>query len=314
MCFPPAAVTVVAAPKDRHQSDESGFDSSSSKKVAVPSARALKIAKLNERVKVLTARAVARSQANGTKLEPEFEHAQHAMTVVTAGYPIYQLRYAPLVYAYTLIAASFFVCGASQLHPLVSLACVGAMFLCYDIYSGITHVVFDHPDNIALPILGQPCLEFQWHHSIPDDLVRKDFVDVCGDLNTVMAIVIAINLCLLPLDSGVGLLLGGLKIFMAYFGQFSHRSAHSVGKSLGPVAKQLQQMGIMVSTKDHISHHQPPYDVDFCLIGPCNVLIDGMRKVTQCNALWMSLFLLWSIFDVYALTHAVEKAANYFGY
>lgn len=34
--------------------------------------------------------------------------------------------------------------------------------------SGVLHVVLDHPGNIALPFFGQACLEFQWHHHVPD--------------------------------------------------------------------------------------------------------------------------------------------------
>lgn len=43
-----------------------------------------------------------------------------------------------------------------------------SMWVCFCPSSGVLHVVLDHPANIALPFFGQACLEFQWHHHIPD--------------------------------------------------------------------------------------------------------------------------------------------------
>jgi palmitoyl-[glycerolipid] 3-(E)-desaturase len=275
--------------------------------------RQAQIDRLNERVEHITRKAVEANASSDAVLAPEFVHAQMSMTLLTAGAPVYQLRCAPLVYLYTFIAIGLVAYGASLLSPVVTLACVTAMFLGYDVYSGVLHVVLDHPANIAVPVLGQPCLEFQWHHSIPDDIVRKDFVDVCGDLNVVIGLLILLNAVLLPLDSGIALVMGGTKLLMAYFGQFSHRSAHSMGKSLNPVAQWLQRRGFMVSTKAHLSHHQAPYNVDYCLVGPGNALIDFMRTVSQSNAAWLSLFLVWSLLDIYAMTYAMEYVTTRLG-
>jgi palmitoyl-[glycerolipid] 3-(E)-desaturase len=271
------------------------------------------IDKLNDRVAKITQQEVAKSPVSTTPLAPEFVHAQQPMTLLNAGYPVYQLRNQYCVYVYTAIAMVILGYATVQLHPLVSLLCIVTMFLGYDLYSGILHVVLDHPANIAVPVLGQPCLEFQWHHSIPDDIVRKHFVDVCGDLNVVIGIVMAINLLLLPIrENPICLALGGAKLLMAYFGQYSHRSAHSVGSKLSPVAKLLQKYHVMISTKDHMDHHQAPYSIDFCLIGVCNPIIDALRRVTHSNAIWLTLFLVWSIFDLAIFTHLVTRCAVHF--
>jgi hypothetical protein len=284
------------------------------KPIATATPRELKIIKLNERVTNITNAKIAESEKKNEELALEFVHSQQQMTALTAGLPVYVTRSAPLVCFYLALGVVLFTMGVSQLNPLVSLVCIGTMFLGYDIYSGILHVVLDHPSNIALPVLGQACFEFQWHHSIPDDLVRKDFVDVCGDLNVVIGIISAINLFLLRdfvFTSSVAHVLCGSKIFMAYFGQFSHRSAHSVGTKLSAPAKFLQKFGFMISTKDHMDHHKPPYEEDYCLIGVCNPIIDAMRKVTHSNTAWMSVFLVWSIFDLYAYIHIIEMAVTY---
>jgi palmitoyl-[glycerolipid] 3-(E)-desaturase len=111
--------------------------------------------------------------------------------------------------------------------------------------------------------------------------------------------------------TSVALTFGGLKCLMAYFGQFSHRSAHamSVGSRLW-VANQLQKNGLMISVKDHMSHHKEPHDKDFCLIGICNPIIDAMRAVTTNPTAWLVLFLAWSIFDIAICSYVVEQLAR----
>jgi hypothetical protein len=296
-----------------------------------------KIDRLNQRVAKITAKEVLKVQQNSnhkiTGLAPEFVHAQQPMTFWTAGTPVYQKRSALLVYVYAILATAFVLKGCSMLHPLTSLVCFVIMFIGYDFYSGILHVVLDHPDNIAIPILGQPCLEFQWHHAIPDDIVRKDFVDVCGDLNVVVLILAVINLVLLDDvgNNGMAMLLLGLKLWMAYYGQFSHRSAHALSyrrrydqngggadAALSSstttttfletmVVPWLQSNGFMITPKHHTLHHKAPnHDVDFCLIGICNPVIDGLRTITTHNGTWIMVLFVWSIFDVVGYVQLVQ--------
>jgi palmitoyl-[glycerolipid] 3-(E)-desaturase len=265
------------------------------------------IDKLNERVVQIT----EVQKKNATDLAPEFVYSQQPMTLLTSGYPIYQLRSAYAVYFYTLFALSLLAYGVLQLPPALTVLCCVSMLIGYDLYSGILHVVFDHPSNIAIPVLGQPCLEFQWHHSIPDDIVRKSFLDVCGDLNVVILLVSLINIAILPLDNPISYVMGGSKLLLAYFGQYSHKSAHSVGKQLGSTAKWLQRSGVMISTKDHMMHHQPPYSIDFCLIGICNPVIDFLRTVTHSNAIWLTVFFIWSVTDLYLFTHGLTRLATF---
>jgi hypothetical protein len=284
----------------------------------VKSEREVMIDKLNERVLKITEREVAKHELKrlaqpNVQLAPEFVHAQIPMTLFQAGYPIYQIRSQYVVYTYTTIATAIilYLC-TFVIHPIISLLALVTMFLAYDVYSGILHVVLDHPANIAVPILGQPCLEFQWHHSIPDDIVRKSFLDVCGDMNVVIFILFLFNAYLLPKYEPLALLLGLLKLMMAYFGQYSHKAAHSMGKSLHPVAKWLQQHKLMISVKDHMDHHTPPYTKDYCLIGICNPIIDALRTVTTNNTIWLTVFLVWSILDIYACHILLTKLLSYF--
>mmetsp|Transcript_13083 Transcript_13083/g.18735 ORF Transcript_13083/g.18735 Transcript_13083/m.18735 type:complete len:289 (+) Transcript_13083:95-961(+) len=265
---------------------------------------------LNARVQKITKKAIHEAKEAEEPLALEFVHAQKQMTILTAGFPIYQRRSALLVYMYAIGASCLIIRGALMIHPLTTALCVITMLFGYDFYSGILHVVFDHPDNIAVPILGQPCLEFQWHHAIPYDIVQKDFVDVCGDLNVAIMILIPIYCTMLDLDNGVAMVIGGLKLWMAYFGQFSHKSAHMYGNG-NTLATWLQNHGLMISTKEHTAHHKPPHDIDFCLIGVCNPLIDALRTLTTNNRIWVSLFFIWSIFDLACYVRVVGTLAQF---
>lgn len=270
---------------------------------------------LNDRVEKLTQLAIANSKKSGKPLDPEYVYAQQSMTTLVAGKPVYQMRSAVMVYLYSLSTFVLIAYGISKLSLFATALSLAIIFLGYDLYSGVLHVVLDHPDNIGLPILGQPCLEFQWHHAIPDDLVKKDFVDVCGDLNVVALILCVINCILLDIQkaSGVAMVIGGMKLWMAYFGQFSHRSAHSFGRSNPAIADWLQKYGFMISPKAHLSHHKPPHDSDFCLIGICNPIIEVMRAITTNRTVWLAMFLVWSVFDVVAYVMFVEWVVDAVG-
>lgn len=277
--------------------------------------RKRQIEALNERVEKLTNVAISNAQKSGKPLDPEYVYAQQPMTILVAGTPVYQMRCAPMVYLYFMAASVLIAVGISKISLVATAMSMAIIFVGYDLYSGVLHVVLDHPGNISLPILGQPCLEFQWHHAIPDDLVRKNFVDTCGDLNTVVLILAVINCILLDIQkaSGVAMVIGGMKLWMGYFGQFSHMSAHSSGRQRSPVANWLQKYGFMISSKEHLAHHKPPHDLDFCLIGLCNPIIDAMRSVTTNSRVWLALFLVWSVFDVVVYVNFVEWAVDKIG-
>jgi hypothetical protein len=275
-----------------------------------PPTRQQKIDLLNARVQTITKKAIQEAKESGEPLALEFVHAQKQMTTLTAGFPVYQLRSALVVYIYAIFSTCLIIKGALMIHPLTTAMCVLTMVVGYDFYSGILHVVFDHPSNISIPVLGQPCLEFQWHHAIPYDIVQKDFVDVCGDLNLAVMILTPIYCAMLDLNNGVAMVIVGLKLWMAYFGQFSHKSAHVTYGSTW--AKWLQNHGLMISTKEHKAHHKPPHDLDFCLIGVCNPIIDALRTLTTNNRIWVSLFCIWSVFDLVGYVKVVDALAHFF--
>jgi hypothetical protein len=64
-------------------------------------------------------------------------------------------------------------------------------------------------------------------------------------------------------------------------------------------------MGFMISTKDHMDHHKPPYEGGLLPHWRLQCIIDAMRGgyAQQGHTAWLSIFLVWSIFDLYAYIH-----------
>lgn len=265
---------------------------------------------LNDRVDEITKKAVEENKKDGkAPLAPEFVCALRPKTGLWAGGPIYANRVKPIVCFLYAVAAVCVATASVQLGAFVSLCSLLLMFVSYDLYSGVLHIVLDRPEFIALPLIGQPCLEFQWHHHIPDDLCKKDFLFVCGDLNVVAGISVAIHLLYTAnfATDPVIVLLIGLKLAMAYFGQFSHRSAHEISKKKRSALTQLlQKWGIMISIGDHHRHHTPPHDDYFCLIGVCNKLVSFLYHLADIPHVHLVIFLLWTVFDIQVLGMLVK--------
>lgn len=260
------------------------------------------IAALNAIVTVKTGEAARAAAASGKPLAPEFS------AVFERGQTVYFHRVKLMVGVYSSIAAWMISVGLRELGALPVLLMAGIMFVFYDYYSGVLHIVLDHPNHINLPIIGQGCLEFQWHHHIPDDIVSKSFLEVCGDLNVVVGL-LAVTHYLYTSERGtkaVPLTLTGLKLVMAYWGQFSHRMAHTVHGRPAWV-RRLQAQGLCVSFKDHHAHHTPPHNSNFCLLGLCNGLLEWtLKHVVSHPTVWLGLFLIVSALDIRCMTAVLE--------
>merc|ERR1711865_17031 len=99
----------------------------------------------------------------------------------------------------------------------------------------------------------------------------------------------------------------GFKMLAAYFGQFSHRSAHQSLSQRSSLVKTMQAWGVMTSFKQHRVHHTPPHDKNFCLIGPCNELVGWLHRTFPPNYfLWI--LVVWSFSAIYFLSKIIEFA------
>lgn len=235
-------------------------------------------------------------------------------SVKQAGTPIYVSRSRFPVYFWSIIATSMLGYSIYETSFLKFAMCTFGALAGYDLLSGFLHIVFDDTRNLQIPILGQPCLEFQMHHYFPTDLVQRNFLDVCGDLNFVVSFLFAWNCLILDMSDPIVRFMGALKFFMAYYGQFSHRSAHTPSSVNNKIVQGLRNLGLMIPLDNHRSHHRPPHDKDFCLVGVANPLINFLySKGTRNRWFWMFGFFTVGLFGVPAEAYLMEKLFDAIG-
>lgn len=101
------------------------------------------------------------------------------LKAVRDGAVVYQERSHLAVYFYFAVILFCLYMAPSPAFLALSLA---LMMLHMDLYGAVLHVVLDHAPFIDLPIISPGCLEFQWHHAIPRDIVSKPFVEVVSGM------------------------------------------------------------------------------------------------------------------------------------
>ena len=205
---------------------------------------------------------------------------------------VYQRRSMWLLVVYLFVTALFLSEAPSWSSLFFSMLW---MFFYGDFYGGILHVVLDTPAFLDNPLVGQACLEFQWHHVIPQDIVLRPFLSVCGDLNTIVAVhLFAIGL-MSNFSDPLTNTIGASKLFMAYLGQWSHRQAHMRGGSLG--GSSLGTLPKHVHAEHHVN-----YTSGFTIL---NGLTDGIVShlfkrfpPDTYRISWLTAFVVLTLFDV----------------
>jgi hypothetical protein len=112
------------------------------------------LARLNGVVERKTA-AAEEEAAAGAPLGLEFHAVKRPMTFLHSGSPVYVKRSQSAVLAFSGLGLAMLVKGGLAAGLPTVLVCMAVMFLAYDLYSGVLHIVLDCPDNIRMPLLGQ---------------------------------------------------------------------------------------------------------------------------------------------------------------
>jgi len=226
------------------------------------------------------------------------KHKGPEIDAVRGGAIVYRHRWLAFVGFAYLTGFCMFLHGIISLHPLTSLIIFAFMWLYCDVYSGVLHIVLDNPLNIELPLVGQGALEFQWHHLIPTDISQKPFLEVCGDLNLPAVASLSVYCYFAPFDPLLHYL-AALKIFNAYYGQFSHRMAHTMANKRPEWVKWMQKNGLLLTAADHWLHHTT-YNDNFAInSGITNQIINSMSVKIRSRWFWVSLWGVMSFFDVF---------------
>ena len=252
------------------------------------------IERLNLLVKQKVAKFIEESVKTGEPLPVEVE------AVVTGNITVYKERWMWVPVIFSMISASILAYQSTR--PLTVIIAAVFSFLWYDFFSGVLHVVLDNPEFVKYPVLCDPCIEFQWHHHIPSDLACKPFLQVCGDLNLVMTILLTAYLSPhigFGYHTPMALCLVSSKMLMAYFGQLCHCMSHMPPHNRPTWVTYLQNKGFMISSREHMIHHSS-YDDNFCIgSGACNGIISFLlNNVTSNKWFWLVLFLTSLFADV----------------
>lgn len=279
------------------------------------------IDRLNAIVRQKTQELVLEASKTGTALSPEVQ-----AVVDKPEDRVYKERWTFLPFMwFALSTCMILFCKSSKSSdssielnsPLTVLLCFVFEFFWYDLFSGVLHVVLDNPDFIhntkqmGFPILHEPCLEFQWHHHIPFDLTVKSFLETCGDLNMIVAILFGVfgTIGYFKPDpyNPTFVCLVGWKLIMSYFGQLCHCMSHMPLPYIPKWVTTLQNWGLMVSNKEHMRHHKN-YDDNFCIgCGIANPLIASLRGITTNKWVWLGFFGLMLVGDVPLANHLLTS-------
>jgi ubiquitin-conjugating enzyme E2 variant len=150
------------------------------------------------------------------------------------------------------------------------LAAAVAGVIAADLASGLVHWTADTWGRQSLPLVGRRVLKpFRVHHVNPDDILRRDFIDLNGD--------VALGACAVLLPAW-WLEPGPLSAFLVALGGATlptnqvHQWAHA--PRAPRLARWLQRARLILSRDAHARHHTAPYTGHYCITtGWCNAAL-----------------------------------------
>ncbi|TFJ81437.1 hypothetical protein NSK_007398 [Nannochloropsis salina CCMP1776] len=213
------------------------------------------------------------------------------LQMVKQGATVFKHRIWPLMYIYWAYTVYGILTGPSLAFAL------GAFVLTYlyiDLYGAVLHIVLDNPNFLKLPLIGEACLEFQFHHIIPHEITVREFRHIAADLNGIIGLEYGVNLILFNgLTDPAYRCVACCAVLNAYLGQLAHRQAHMRPEKRDAVVAVLQDLGLMVTPDTHRRHHKT-YDQGFPILSgwsdaPVTFLY---QYVVPSQWVWLAMFVL----------------------
>ena len=264
--------------------------------VSRPNLRKDQFDKMNDWLNAKVDDRICRARESSEEMSPELAW------VAENDHTIYQDRFKPLVYA--VLATIVVGIAWTPSIPALLITFI-ALFFYIDFYSGVLHVVLDNPAFCNLPIVGVPCVEFQWHHTFAYDISSRKLTDVWGDLNPLLAMKSAVLFGILG-PTRLALMVAGVGFFWAYVNQFAHRMSHAHSSQRPKWAQWLQRRHILIPPALHQVHHKT-YDTTFPVLSGLSCRpIQWLLKVVPNQWVWLATFLLLTAFDLVLFTLALE--------
>jgi|GEM_PF-2542784 len=252
---------------------------------------------MNDWLNALVRKRIAQAVQSGEVLSEEMAW------VAENNHSVYQRRFKPFV----LLILATCVFGIAQTpNPLALLATFVVMYFYIDFYSGVLHVVLDNPRFVRLPLIGVPCVEFQWHHTFAYDISTRRLLDVWGDLN-VLLLVKSLFLFGICGFTPATFMVAGVGYSFGYANQFSHRLTHTAPRHRPKLAVWLQNHHVLLSPAVHQIHHTN-YDQSFPVLnGHSRGLIQAMLRLVPNGFAWLALFGVLTALDLVAVVWLVER-------
>ncbi|CAD5329187.1 unnamed protein product [Arabidopsis thaliana] len=151
-----------------------------------------------------------------------------------------------------------------------------AGYILADLGSGVYHWAIDNYGDESTPVVGTQIEAFQGHHKWPWTITRRQFA------NNLHALAQVITFTVLPLDLAFNdPVFHGFVCTFAFcilFSQQFHAWAHGTKSKLPPLVVALQDMGLLVSRRQHAEHHRAPYNNNYCIVsGAWNNVLDESK-------------------------------------
>ncbi|CAA7025310.1 unnamed protein product [Microthlaspi erraticum] len=191
----------------------------------------------------------------------------------------------------TTVFASFTksIIGGIGSHAWLKPALAGyAGYVLADLGSGIYHWAIDNYGDESTPLVGTQIEAAQGHHKWPWTITRRQFANnshalARGITFTVLPIVLAFND---PVVHGFV----STFAFCILFCQQCHAWAHGTKSKLPRLVVALQDMGLLLSQRQHVNHHRGSLK-SYCIVsGAWNKVLDESKFFEALeNALYLKL-------------------------
>lgn len=201
--------------------------------------------------------------AEGDLLESTLEHRLHVGT-----------HYMVTLALLQQVASAYVAKGTFTATDGVELAATLAFSLVFsDFFSGVFHWSVDNYGNKHTPVLGAVIEAFQGHHDAPWTITYREF---SNNVHKITKITIPAMLAIAavhpasPLLTLFGAMFFNLQVLSQEFHKISHLTKPPKWATV------LQDLGLIISRKEHGQHHSNPFESNYCILtGTCNKWMDN---------------------------------------
>lgn len=144
-----------------------------------------------------------------------------------------------------------------------------------DFGSGVYHWAMDNYGNAETPIFGPQIEAFQGHHEKPWTITHRDFSNNC-ERTCLATLPFILAFDLLPCSPYL-LVFGVVASGFIAVSQELHKWSHTMRSQCHPLVNRLQDLGLFVARRTHLSHHRVPFGDNYCIVsGHMNPVLDGL--------------------------------------